>query len=467
MLDEATRAAVLKLSDEGHGARTIARLIGRSRNAVKRVLASKAERPPNLEREELAEPHREAILELYAECKGNLVRVHEKLLEEGAKLSYPALTGFCRRHSLVKPPPPPAGRYDFDPGEEMQHDTSPHDVRFSGGVRKVQTASLILCYSRMIYVQMYPRFRRFECKLFLTEAFRFFGGVCGRIVIDNTHVVALSGTGKEMKVVPEMEAFEKRFGAVFVAHEKNDADRKGRVERPFHYIENNFLAGRTFADFDDLNRQALAWCEKTNGAFRRHLHATPRELFVVEKPRMKPLPVWVPETYDLHHRIVSVDGYVKVHTHEYSAPWKLIGRRVEVRRTRDKIEIYDGPRLAATHSIIHDARPRTITDPAHRPTREERAARPKRPEEEKLRAALSEKFHGYVDGLKKRSGARATQAVRELLRMTGEYPRDAFEKAIEEAAKYGLYDLERVERMVLKNVRQDFFRLNDGTEGEQ
>lgn len=467
MLDEATRAAILKLSDEGHGVRTIAKALGRSRNAVRKVIAARQERPPNMEREELAEPHREAILELYAECKGNLIRVHEELQKSGAKLSYPALTGFCRRHSLVKPPPPPAGRYHFDPGEEMQHDTSPHDVRFENGVRKVQTASLILCYSRMIYVQMFPRFRRFECKLFLTEAFRFFDSVCGRIVIDNTHVVVLSGTGKEMKVVPEMEAFAERFGIVFVAHEKGDADRKGRVERPFHYIENNFLAGRTFADLDVLNRQALAWCEKTNAAFRRHLHATPRELFVVEKPRMKPLPLWIPEANDLHHRIVSVDGYVKVHTHEYSAPWKLIGRRVEVRETRDKIEIYDGPRLAATHSIVHDARPRTITNPAHRPTREERAARPKRPEEEKLRTALPKNFHEYINGLKKRSGARATQAVRELLRMIEEYPRDAFEKAIEEAAKYGLYDLERVERMVLKNIRQDFFRLDSPAEGEK
>jgi transposase len=464
MLDEATRAAILKLSDEGHGARSIARALGRSRNAVRKVIADRKERPPNLERAELAEPHRDAILELYAECKGNLIRVHEELVKEGAKLSYQALTAFCRRHSLVKPPPPPAGRYDFEPGEEMQHDTSPHDVQFADGVRKVQTASLVFCHSRMMYVQMYPRFTRFQCKQFLTEAFRFFGGVCGRIVIDNTHVVVLSGTGKEMKVVPEMEAFAERFGIVFMAHEKGDADRKGRVERPFHYIENNFLAGRTFADFDDLNRQALAWCEKANATFRRHLHATPRELFASEKPHMRPLPLWVPEPYVLHHRIVSVDGYVMVHRHSYSAPFQLLGRRVEVREMKDRLEIYDGPRLVGKHAVVNDIRPKWITDPNHRPTREEKATLPKRPEEERLRSLLPGALHGYLDGLKKRANTWATRSIRELLRMVEEYPGDAVIEALGEAAKYGLYDLERVERMILSNVRANFFRLSSEEE---
>ena len=44
----------------------------------------------------------------------------------GATLSYPALTAFCRRHGIGHDPPEPAGRYDFAPGQEMQHDTSPH-----------------------------------------------------------------------------------------------------------------------------------------------------------------------------------------------------------------------------------------------------------------------------------------------------------------------------------------------------
>ena len=64
-----------------------------------------------------------------------------------------------------------------------------------GAVRRIQTASLVLDYSRMILMQMYPRFTRFQCKLFLTEAFRYFDGVCGRCVIDARPIVSTSGAG--------------------------------------------------------------------------------------------------------------------------------------------------------------------------------------------------------------------------------------------------------------------------------
>jgi transposase len=85
----------------------------------------------------------------------------------------------------------PAGRYRFEPAEETQHDTSPHEVQLAGKKHKVQTASAVLCYSHMVFFQCYPTFRRFDCKVFLTEALRYFGGATKRMMIDNTHVVVL------------------------------------------------------------------------------------------------------------------------------------------------------------------------------------------------------------------------------------------------------------------------------------
>jgi Homeodomain-like domain-containing protein len=100
MIDQTTRSAILRLRSEGHGTRAIATALGISRGAVKRVLAAGSDQVPHLERAELAEPHRDDILSLYASCKGNLVRVHEELGARGATLSYPALTAFCRRHGI-------------------------------------------------------------------------------------------------------------------------------------------------------------------------------------------------------------------------------------------------------------------------------------------------------------------------------------------------------------------------------
>jgi hypothetical protein len=105
------------------------------------------------------------------------VRVHEELIGSGAELSYPALTAFCRRQGIGQTPIIPAGQYHFDPGVEMQHDTSPHQVEVAGKKYKAQTASAVLCYSHMLFFQINPTFQRFDCKVFLTDAVRYMGGV--------------------------------------------------------------------------------------------------------------------------------------------------------------------------------------------------------------------------------------------------------------------------------------------------
>jgi transposase len=457
MLDQDTRTAILKLREQGHGTRAIARALGLSRGAVKDVLRRGSAEVPALARDQKAAPLRDEILALYASCKGNLVRVHEELVTQGATLSYPALTAFCRRHGIGHEPPAPAGRYEFAPGQEMQHDTSPHDVKLGGKLRRVQTASVVLCYSRMIFIQLYPRFDRFTCKVFLTDALRYFGGACGVCMIDNTHVVVLRGTGKDMVPVPEMEAFAERFHFEFQAHEKGDANRSARVEGPFDFVDNNFLAGREFEDWDHLNREAVAWCDKVNAAYSTHLRASRRELFAVERAGLRPLPIWVPEVYALHQRIVDLEGYVTVHTNRYSVPYALIGRPVEVRETRDSIRVYDGPRPVAEHRRLIDPVGTRVTVPEHRPPRGVLATDKGPSPDEKALVSAAPEIGEYLAALKQRTPGRGTLAARRLRRMLDDYPRRPLCEAIKTAAHYGLYDLDRVERLVLRNIATGYF----------
>jgi hypothetical protein len=429
------------------------------------VIRSASAESPRLNREEKAEPYRTEILELFASCEGNLVRVHEELEASGAKLSYPALTAFCRRSGIGHKLAVPSGQYHFEPGAELQHDTSPHEVKLGGTKRLVQTASAVLCYSRMLFFQCSSRFQRFDCKVFLSEALEYFGGACATVMIDNTHVVVLKGTGASMIPVPEMASFAERYDFVFHAHELGDANRSARVERPFHYIENNFLAGRTFSDWADLNAQARAWCDKVNGKYKRHLRAIPRELFAVEKPRLKPLPVWVPEVYRLHQRIVDVEGYVSLHTNRYSVPAGWLGRNVEVRETRDRVEIGNG-RKSISHVRVIDPIGQRVTTKEHRPPRGSGLKRSDPPPEETALAQLAPDLLGYVMALKKRGRKQTTLALRHLLRMIREYPSAPLREAIAEAERYGLFDLDRVERMVLRRIAHDYFRLkNDDDTG--
>jgi hypothetical protein len=418
---------------------------------------------PRIERAEKAAPYREQILEWTDRCRGNLVRVHEELHAHGVAISYPALTAFCRRHGIGHEPPAPVGHYDFAPAQEMQHDTSPHRAPIGGVEQRIETASLVLCYSRMLFVQCYPVFNRFYCKVFLTDALEYLGGAAATCMIDNTHVVVASGTGARMVPAPEMAAFAERLGFVFRAHEKGDANRSARVERPFHFLEHNFLVGRTFADLLDLNAQARAFCDKVNAAPKRHLHASPRELFATERPHLRALPLFVPEVYALHHRLVDVEGYVNVHGHRYSVPYALIGRQLEVRETKDRIDVYHGPRLVASHQKVFGRTFTRVTVPEHRPPRGARPASQPSPEEQAL-ARTAPPVPAYAAALKARSAGRGTLALRRLLALSREYPRAAFLHAVTLAEQYGLFDLDRLERLTLRFVAQAYFVFPDDDE---
>lgn len=367
MLDADRRSAILTLARQGHGVRTIARAVGVSRNAVRRVLASGSATVREPVRPEQLAPDLEAIRDLYGRCEGNRVRVWEELAVLGTAVPYTTLTGFMRRHGIGVVQKERAGSYHFEPGEEMQHDTSPHDVTVGERKKRLQCAALILCHSRMLFARCYPAFNRFFAKIFLTESLLLMGGAARRCVIDNTNIVIAHGTGKKAVIAPEMEAFCERFGFTFLAHAVGDANRKGRIERPFAFIEKNFYPGRTFTDLSDLNRQMAAWCEKVNAKGRRHLGgSSPVTLFQSEKPHLLPLPVYVPEVYALHPRVVDLEGMVNLHNNRYSVPEDLIGRRVEVRETKDKVTVMAGHTVAACHDRMEDGAGGRSVLPEHR-----------------------------------------------------------------------------------------------------
>jgi len=359
-----------------------------------------------------------------------------------------------------------AGQYHFEPGEKLQHVTSLHEVELAGKKRKVQTASAVLCYSRMLFFQCYPTFQRFDCKVFLTDALRYFSGATERVMIDNTHVVVLRGTGRDMVPVPEMAGYAERFGFHFVAHEVGHANRSARVERPFWFIETNFLAGRTFCSWEDLNSQARQWCDKVNSTYKKHIRAVPRELFAVERLHLKPLPAWIPEVYRLQQRLVDIEGYIAVRTNRYSVPLEWIGRRVEVRETRDKVEIQLDSRHLVTHRRVADAEHQRVMLAEHRPPRGQRGTRPDPHPEEKAIVAAAPELSDYVAELKQRSRKVVTLALRQLLRLVREYPQEPLLGAVREAARYGLYDLDRLERMILRRVAREYFLLDEGPHGD-
>ena len=129
----------------------------------------------------------------------------------------------------------------------------------SGRRTKVISSLVYLRYSKRRYLRFYRVFNRFAMKCFLHEALMFWGYAAGQCIIDNTNLARLRGTGSQAIIVPEMNAFSRRYGFQFVCHAINHPNRKAGNERSFWSVETSFLPGRTFDSLEDLNEQARQW----------------------------------------------------------------------------------------------------------------------------------------------------------------------------------------------------------------
>ena len=427
-----------------------------SRNTVRRVLF--ADHEPKSKGSKY-EAHLELVKDLFHRCQGNAVRLQECLEQEhDLTIPYTSLTWMVRVFELKEPKKSRSGSYDFEPGEEMQHDTSPYKIQLGEKHVKAQCASLVLAFSRRLYMQFYPRFTRFEAKVFLSRAFEFMQGVCPRCVIDNTSVIVSHGTGPEAIISPEMEAFGRLYQLAFMPHKVGDPNRKARIERPYSYIQNNFLAGRSFLDWDDLNAQAISWCQETaNAKHKRSLNMSPEKAYLMEKPELIPLPVHVPEVYHLEYRVVDSAGYIQLDTNRYSVPEKLLGKKVEIYKSWDKVQVFFQHKMVAEHERVLENRQARVTDPEHHHPFTRQATGPCR--EETLLVGDNQLLDSYVAELKKRSRGRGVQPLRRLLSLKRSYPERPFLEAIQRALNYGMYDLRRLEDLILKFTGKGFFDL--------
>jgi len=178
------------------------------------------------------------------------------------------------------------------------------------------------------------------------------------------------------------------------------------------------------------------------------------------------LPAWIPEVYRLHQRLVDIEGYVALNSNRYSVPVDWIGRRVEVRESQDKIEIQLDARCLVTHRRIAEAEHQRVLLAEHRPPRGQGSPRLDPHPEEKAIIAAAPELADYVAGLKQRSRKVITLALRQLLRLVREYPREPLLGAVREAGRYGLYDLDRLERMILRRATREYFLLDGGSDDD-
>ena len=361
------------LRRRGMGISAIARHTGLDRKTVRKYLEQGLQGPrygPRQPRPRLLEPYEDYLRERVAKCAGlSGRRLMRDIAERGYTGGYTAVTDFLRE---VRPTDRTGfeRRFETPPGQQAQVDFAHFKAVFDDEPDRVRTVwlfSLVLAHSRW----MWGRFCTAQdlqtvlrCHI---AAFEAMGGVPAEILYDRMKT-AVVGEDPDGAVTynPSLVALLGHYGAVPRACRPYRAKTKGKVERPFRYVRQDFFLARGFRDLDDLNRQFGHW--RTTLANPRTHATTGRvvdDAFAGERPHLAPLPA-VPYSAPLTvERRISRDGMVSVAGNLYSVPDATRRRVVEVQNHPGQVRIFEDGALIAAHPVL-EGRNRRRLDPSHR-----------------------------------------------------------------------------------------------------
>jgi transposase len=458
-MTEPKRNEIISRWRAGSSIRKIAREMGLARNTVSGVLARIAaqrtghEGSPLRRRTSGLDPYEPTIQELLGRYPDlTAVRLLEELRERGYTGGY---TMVRKRLGALRPrtTPRPVVRFETAPGAQAQMDYSVYDLDFtSEGKRRVNLFSYILGYSRRQYLHFVESQDMTTTLREHLRAFEYLGGVAATCLYDNMKVV-VTGYEDDVPVYnSRFLAFATHYGFRPVACRPRRAQTKGKVERPFYYVETSLFNGRTFSSLDHLNEVTAWWLAHVADVRQlREVKNTPLQLYADERPHLIPLPVQPYDFSPVVYRTVNVEALVTYCQNGYSVPWRYIGSMLPVRITEKELIVY-GPHVEeiARHELL----PRKVTgqrvvQKEHRPVED---ARRRQEQLAERFAELGEPGRRFLEGLFQAQRYGKDQAQR-VLALLGTYGRADLIAALERAVKYGAYSHVAVERILSAQAR--------------
>ena len=237
-------------------------------------------------------------------------------------------------------------RHESPPGDQAQFDWAEYEVLVGNRHRKVYCFSMILATSRKKAVCCSLKVDADAIYEAIQELYEDLGGITLELLIDNPKALVIENNPKsedEIHYNPHALMLAKHLGTELNACPCYWPRKKGKIESPFKYIENQFIKGNNFANMEELNHRLKKnvdeWCNETHTTTRR----IPNQHYLLEeKALLLPLPKSRYRTKKMQSRKISPDSFVHINSNKYSVPVKYVGKTVLFRLIYGfRIELYD------------------------------------------------------------------------------------------------------------------------------
>jgi transposase len=393
------------------------------------------------------DPFKKEIGRMLERYPYSAAQVFQRLREEGFDGGYSLVKAYVR---AVRPRRQPAFlTLAFAPGECAQVDWGMFgSVSVGQTQRRLSFFVMVLCYSRMMYVEFTVSQTMEHFLACHHHAFEFFGGIPKKVMVDNLKSAVLKHALGEAPVFnPKYLDFATHCGFTIAPCNVGKGNEKGRVENAVGYVKKNFLAGLELPDFGALNPAARQWLDTVaNARVHGETKDRPTTLWHKERPYLRPLPLHPFDTATVSQVRASRQFRITLDTNRYSVPAHYAGQALTLKTYPDRLCIYHGDTLVARHARRYD-RFQDVEDPDHpKPLLEHR--KKARDHQLFLRfLTLSSRAEAYYLKLEERR-LNPRHHVRKIVALSDIYPPEAVARAMEDAFTYEAFSSEYIANLL-------------------
>ncbi|MDT8719666.1 IS21 family transposase [Clostridium sp. 19966] len=339
---------VKELHRNGVSIKKIARDLRMSKNTVKKLIALEEEpKYRRIQSPTKIDEYKDLIRIWYLdkEFDFNGTRIYRELCKKGYEGGINPIYRFlslldCEKTVINRKA---TVRFETPPGDQAQFDWSEYEMWINEEKITVYCFSMILPYSRRKAMIFSTRMNAVSVYEAIQDLFIELGGVTREIVIDNPKALVIShASGSEVNFNEDALRLFAHLKTTPNACKPLRARTKGKIEKPFQFIEEQFIKGNKFNSMEELNDAAKAFMKETNLRIHGTTGRIPEEMFLEEKDQLIGIKSKKVLELDIEERIVSNDSYVMVDTNRYSVPVAYVGTTVKIRVVYGFIlEIFD------------------------------------------------------------------------------------------------------------------------------